>query len=273
MSLLHKTEVGDRQYHIRCRRGDLAKYLLVPGDPDRVPKIARFWDEAREVSAHREFRAFTGRYKGVGVSALSSGIGPACMAIAFNEAARVGVKTFIRVGSCGSVQEDVGCGDLVILTGAVRLDGTSNCYVSVEYPALADYEVVLALIEAAETLGVSYHVGLAATTCDFYAGQQRPTLCEGNLRPTNGLVESLRKAGVLVFEMEAATLFVLASVFGLKAGAVCAVYANRVKNEFKPGAGEQDCIKVANEAVSILASWEKTKKAEKKRWFFPSLLR
>jgi len=177
VNLLHKTEVGGKQYHIRCGRGDLTRHLLIPGDPDRVPKIAKFWDEAKEISAHREFRAFKGKYKGIEISALSSGIGPACMAIAVNEAAKIGVKTFVRVGSCGSIQEEVSCGDLVILTGAVRLDGTSNCYVSVEYPALADYEVVLALIEAAENLGVTYHVGLAATTCDFYAGQQRPTLC------------------------------------------------------------------------------------------------
>jgi len=246
---------------------------LVPGDPSRVPKIAEFWDDAEEVSAHREFRAFKGRYKGVEVSALSSGIGPACMAIAVNEAARIGVETFIRVGSCGSIQENVECGDLVILTGAVRLDGTSSCYVSVEYPAVADYEVVSALVEAAENLGINYHVGLAATTCDFYAGQERPTFSAESSRFPGGLVDRLRKAGVLVFEMEAATLFVLASVFGLRAGAVCAVYANRLRDEFKPGAGELECVRVANEALKILASWEEIKKAEKKRWFFPGLLR
>lgn len=245
----------------------------MPGDPDRVPKIAEFWDEAEEISSHREFRAFKGKYRGVEISALSSGIGPACMAIAVNEAARIGVEVFIRVGSCGSIQEDVECGDLVILTGAIRLDGTSDRYAPVEYPALASYEAVLALLEAAESLEVKYHVGLAATTCDFYAGQGRPVFRAGESRPSSGLVERLRKAGVLALEMEAATLFVLAGVFGLRAGAVCAVYANRLRDEFKPGAGELDCVRVANEAVRIMASWDEVKGAEKKRWLFPSLLR
>ena len=268
---MHKFE-GDKQYHICCGKGDLAEYLLVPGDPERVPKIAEFWDSAREVSAHREFRAFTGTYKGVELSALSSGIGPACMSIVVNEAAKVGVKTFIRVGSCGAIQPDVQCGDIVISTAAVRFDFTSNYYAFPEYPAVADYEVVLALIEACERLGLNnYHVGLTATTADFYAGQSRP-VGKQTLPRTENLIPILQKANVINFEMEAATLFTIANVYGLKAGAVCAVYANRVRNEFKPGAGEQNCIKAANEAVKILAEWREKKGKCRRKWFFPSLL-
>jgi uridine phosphorylase len=271
-SLHHKLE-DDKQYHIRCGKGDLAEYLLVPGDPDRVPKIAGFWDVAKEISMHREFRAFTGKYKGVDVSAISSGIGPACMAIVVNEALRIGVKTFIRVGSCGAIQRNVKCGDLVISTAAVRLDFTSNCYVMVEYPAVASYEVVLALIEACESLGITnYHVGLTATTADFYAGQARQTMEDVTFEQTKNFVEVLQKANVINFEMEAATLFTLANLYGLKAGAICAVYANRITDEFKPNAGEEDCIKVANEAVKILADWTIEKQKQRKRWFFPSLI-
>lgn len=268
--IVHPTVSSDKQYHIACRKGDLAKYLLVPGDPERVPKIASFWDSAKEVSCHREFRSFTGKYKDVPISALSSGIGPACMAIAVNEASRVGVHTFVRVGSTGAIQKDIDCGDLIISTAAVRLDYTSNCYIMPEYPAVANYEVLLALIEAAESLGIgNYHVGVTATTADFYAGQNRPA---ATISRMEDLLPTLQKAKVLNFEMETATLFTLASLYGLRAGSVCAVYANRCRNEFKPGAGEENAIKVANEAAKILYEWDAKKRRKKKHWLFPSLL-
>ena len=249
---MHPTVSGGKQYHIACRKGDLAQYLLVPGDPDRVPKIAKFWDSAREVSCHREFRSFTGKYKGVPISALSSGIGPACMAIAVNEASRIDVHTFVRVGSTGAIQEDIDCGDLIISSAAVRLGCASNCYIMPEYPAVAHYEVLLALIEAAESLGISnYHVGMTATTADFYAGQNR-SISMGTESPSENLLPTLQKARVLNFEMETATLLTLASLYRLRAGSICAVYANRCRNEFMSGAGEENAIKIANEAVKIL---------------------
>jgi len=269
---MHSTILGDKQYHIACRKGDLAKYLLVPGDPNRVPKIAKFWDSASEVSCHREFRSFTGKYKGVPTSAMSSGIGPACMAILVNEASRVGVQTFIRVGSTGAIQEEIDCGDVVISSAAVRLDCTSNCYIMPEYPAVANYEVLLALIEAAESLGIdNYHVGVTATTSDFYAGQNRLTIKEISLQKED-LPSKLQKARVLNFEMETATLYTLATLYGLRAGAICAVYANRCTNKFKPQAGEENAIKIANEATKMLYEWDKKKHKKGKRWLFPSIL-
>lgn len=267
---MHPNASHKKQYHIACSKGDLEKYLLVPGAPDRVPKIARFWESAKEVSCRREFRSFTGKYKGVPLSALSSGIGPACMAIVVNEAAHVGVNTFIRVGSTGAIQPNIECGDLIFSSAAVRLDCTSNCYVITEYPAVSSYEVLLALIEAAESLGINnYHVGITATTADFYAGQNRPTKTE--LGSTENLMPLLQKAKVLNFEMETATLFTLTSLYGLRAGAVCAVYANRCKNEFKENAGEENAIKVANEAVKKLNDWDALKEKKNKKWFYPSL--
>jgi uridine phosphorylase len=270
---LHGKSFSGKQYHIACEQGDLAEYLLVPGDPDRVPKIANFWDSAKEVSSNREFRSFTGIYKGVPVSALSSGIGPACMAIAVNEAANIGVNTFIRVGSTGAIQPSIDCGDVVLSSAAVRLDCTSNCYIMPEYPALANYEVLLALIEAAESLGIrNYHVGVTATTADFYAGQNRPIKAQRNLETAN-LLPTLQKAGVLNVEMETATLYTLASLYGLRAGAVCAVYNSHVTNEFKAGAGEETAIRIANEATKILGEWDAKKRKSKKSCFFPSLLK
>lgn len=261
------------QYHINCKPGDLADYLLLGGDPERVPKMAKQWTKAKEVSSHREFRTFTGIYKDVKVSAMSSGIGPAATAIVVNEAAKIGVNTFIRVGSCGALQKGIQCGDLVISSAAIRLDGTSNCYVIPEYPAVADYEVLLALIEAAESLGVKYHIGVTATASDFYAGQARTTTKEFLAPQCTELIHALQNAGVLNFEMETATLFVLCGLFGLRAGSVQAVFANRVTNEVKPYAGEEDCIKVTNEAIRILDSWNKKKKTKKKKHFYPSLIR
>ncbi|MGQ9538226.1 MAG: nucleoside phosphorylase [Candidatus Bathycorpusculaceae bacterium] len=257
-----------KQYHISCGKGDLAEYLLVPGDPDRIPKITKLWESAKEISCHREFRSATGKYKGVPISALSSGIGPACMAIVVNEASAIGVHTFIRVGSTGAIQKSIKCGDLVISSAAVRLDGTSNCYIMPEYPAVVNHEVLLALIEAAETLGISrYHVGVTATTSDFYAGQNRPVKTKAN-----NVLSALQKAKVLNFEMETATLFTLASLYSLRAGAICAVYANRCTGEFKPGEGEENAIKIANETVKILHEWDEKKRAKGKKWLYPSLL-
>jgi uridine phosphorylase len=269
---VHSTASSRKQYHIACGPGDLAEYLLVPGDPDRVPRIAKLWDSARKVSRHREFCSYRGKYKGVPISALSSGIGPACMAIAVNESSNIGVNALIRVGSTGAIQKDIACGDLIISSAAVRLDCTSNCYVMPEYPAVASYEVLLALIEAAENMNVgNYHVGVTATTSDFYAGQNRPTAktCSSNME---NLLPTLQKAGVLSLDMETATLYTLASLYGLRACSICAVYANRCTNEFKPGEGEKNAIKIANEAVKILKEWDTTKRKKKRQWLFPSLI-
>jgi uridine phosphorylase len=269
---MRHVDSGGKQYHIACGNGDLADYLLLPGDPDRVDRIVSFWDCANEVSSRREFRSFTGKFKGVPISVLSTGIGPACMAIAVNEAANVGVHNFIRVGTTGAIQKNIACGDVVISSGAVRLDCTSNCYIMPEYPAAANYEVLLALIEAAEVLKVqNYHVGVTATTADFYAGQNRFT-AEGYCGQNENMLPALQKAGVLNFEMETATLLTLASLYGLRAASVCAVVANRCTNESSAGGGEETAIRIANEAVRLLHEWDKLKKKAKKPWLFPSLI-
>ena len=269
---MHSKNNISKQYHICCGQGDLEETLLVPGDPDRIPKIASSWDSSTEVASNREFRSISGVYHGLHISALSSGIGPACMAIVVNEASRIGVKNFIRVGSTGSLQPNIACGDVVISSAAVRLDAASDCYVIPEYPAAAHYEVLLALIEAAEQLGIcNYHVGVTATTTDFYAGQNRPIRRGASIG--DNLVPTLQKAGVLNVEMEAATLFTLASLFGLRAGAVLAVYNSQISGEFKPHAGEENAIKIANEAARILSDWDSVKKKNGKPYLFPSMLK
>ncbi|WP_461863616.1 uridine phosphorylase [Thermococcus sp.] len=255
------------QYHIACRPGDVARYVLLPGDPERVPKISSLWDEAEEIAFHREYRTHTGKYKGVQISVTSTGIGGPSSAIAVEELAAIGADTFIRVGSTGAIQPGMEIGDLIIARAAVRLEGTSKQYVRVEYPAAADLEVTLALIEAAESLGVRYHLGITASTDSFYLGQGRPGLKGYFPSFAKNILDDLRQANVTNFEMEAATLFTLASIYGLRAGCVCAVFANRVTNEFGK-AGEKEAALVASEAVKILAEWDEEKeKAGKKVWF------
>jgi uridine phosphorylase len=270
--VVHGAGSDGRQYHIACGKGDLAGYVLLPGDPDRIDRIVKHWDSAEEVSCHREFRSFTGEYGGVPISVLSTGIGPASMAIAVNEAVNVGVHTFVRVGSTAAIQKRIACGDVIISSAAVRLDGTSDCYVMPEYPAAANYEALLALVEAAEGLKVhDYHVGVTATTADFYAGQSRVT-AGGYLGRNESLLPLLQRAGVLNFEMETATLYTLASLYGLRAASVCAVFGNRSTGEFRADGGEETAVTVANESVRILSGWDKLKKKAAKPWLFPSLL-
>lgn len=267
-----ETEEG-LQYHLMVRPGDVAPYVLLPGDPGRVPKIAKYWDEARQVAIHREYNTYTGRYKGVPISATSTGIGGPSTAIAVEELLRVGAHTFIRVGTTGSIQRDVKVGDIIITYASVRLEGTSRQYVMIEYPAAASPEVVMALIEAAETLGVRYHVGITASTDSFYTGQGRPGF-KGYMQSwMKNIIPDLQAARVLNFEMESATLFTLANIYGVRAGMVTAVVANRVTGEMIPGAGEEDTIKVANEAIRILYEWDELKKRTGKKYFYPSLLK
>lgn len=267
-----ETEEG-LQYHLMVKPGDVAPYVLLPGDPGRVPKIAKYWDEARQVASHREFNTYTGKYKGVPISATSTGIGGPSTAIAVEELLRVGAHTFIRVGTTGSIQRDVKVGDIVITYASVRLEGTSRQYVMIEYPATASPEVVMALIEAAEILGVRYHVGITASTDSFYTGQGRPGF-KGYMQSwMKNIIPDLQAARVLNFEMESATLFTLANIYGARAGMVTAVVANRVTGEMIPGAGEEDAIRVANEAVRILHEWDELKKRTGKKYFYPGLLK
>ncbi len=271
-SSAREPRAGEEFYHVRVRPGGVAGYVLMPGDPERVPKIAGFWDEAEEVSFHREYRLWNGKIGGKPISACSTGIGAPSTAIAVEELARAGAHTFIRVGSTGAIQPGIEIGDLIISTAAVKLEGTSRQYVPESYPAHASYEVVLALVEAAETLGVRYHLGVTASTDSFYPGQSRPGYRGYSWSYSETLIRDLRAMGVLNFEMEASVIFTLASLYGLRAGAVCTVFANRVEDKFGVK-GEEEVSRVAVEAVKILYEWDEAKKNAGKRYFHPSLLK
>jgi uridine phosphorylase len=261
---------GRLQYHIRCGEGDVAPYCLLPGDPARVPLIASCWDERREVADYREHRTMTGRVGDVPITACSTGAGGPSSASAFEELCALGADTFIRVGTTGAIQPDIACGDLIISEAAVRRDGTSDQYVEPAYPAAADGEVTLALIEAAERLGVRYHVGVTCCTSAFYTGQGRPGFGGYWQSSMDTIVGDLQRARVLNFEMEGSTLMVLGRLFGVRVGSILAAIANRATDTFEYR-GVEDCCRVAVEAIRILAGWDAAKRARGKRRWFPSL--
>ncbi|QGX93581.1 nucleoside phosphorylase [Haloplanus rallus] len=241
----------DRQYHLEVAPGDVADTVLLPGDPDRVDVVTDRWDEAETVATHREYRTATGAYDGEPVSVTSTGIGSPSAAIAVEELARVGAETFLRVGSCGAIHPEISVGDLVITTGAVRGEGTSEEYVRPDYPAVADHAVVSALVAAAERLGYDYHCGISLSTDSFYAGQARPGF-EGFEAPgTDSLLDDLRTANVKNIEMEASAVLTLANLYGLRAGAVCTVFANRTTGEFRTE-GEGRAAEVGSLAAALL---------------------
>jgi len=231
----------------------------LPGNPGRVETITGLWDDATTVASHREYRTATGQYDECDISVTSTGIGGPSAAIALEELARVGSETFIRVGSCGTIHPEIEVGDLVISSGAVRQEGTSKEYIDPEYPAVADHEVLSALVAAAERLGYDYHVGVTMSADSFYAGQAR-TGFDGYEAPrSDELLETLRNANVANIEMEAATILTLASIYGLRAGAVCAVYANRQTGEFRTD-GDSRAAETASLAVALLARMDQIKR-------------
>lgn len=246
-----------KQYHIAVEPKDIAPYILTPGDPERVYKIASLWDSYKEKAFHREYRTVTGKYHGTPITCTSTGIGSPAIAIAVEELSRIGAHTFIRTGTCGGIQKEQRLGDVVISTGAVRLDGASKDYVIPEYPAVAHYQVIQALIQAAEELKVRYHVGITASTDTFYTGQGRPGF--ENYFPSfkRDIYEDMQKARVQNFEMEVSCLLTLASLFGKRAGAVCVIIANRETDEFEINDEYQKRAGlVASHAVKILSERE-----------------
>ncbi len=257
---------ADVQYHLEVSSDDVAETVLLPGNPERLEKIVDFWDDHEITAHHREYRTATGTTEGTPISVTSTGIGSPSAAIAVEELARVGSDTFIRVGSCGAIQPDITVGDLVITTGGVRQEGTSDEYVREDYPAVADHEVVCALVAAAERLGYDYHTGLTASTDSFYAGQGRPGFEGFEAAGADGLVEELQAANVANFEMEASAILTLANVYGLRAGAVCTVYADRHGGEFAV-TGESRAAETASLATHLLAKMDERKaEAGVDRW-------
>jgi uridine phosphorylase len=266
--------VGERQYHIGLGPGQLAEYILLPGDPDRTAVIAERLDSIEVEHRHREFASVTGMYRGQRVSIVSTGIGTDNVEIVVAEVLAITERpTFIRVGSSGALQPEIAPGDLVITSGAVRLETTTRWFVHDGYPAVADYEAVLALIEAADRLGHRAHVGVTATAPGFYGAQGRPIRRLPIRFPD--LAEEMARQRVLNFEMEASALLVLAGLAGCRAGVVCTVFVQRTTGEFPEGErmerGTAACVETGLESLRILAEMDRQKRAAGTDRWRPSL--
>jgi uridine phosphorylase len=209
-----------RQPHILCEPGELTDVALLPGDPARVDRIAGLCDDHELVAENREYRVVNATYDGRDLTLCSTGIGSPSAAIAVEELSKVGVDTFVRVGTTGALQHEIEIGDMVVATGAAKDEGTTGRYESDSYPAVPDYEVLSALVEAAEANDEDVHVGAVASDDAFYA-------------ETEAYVEDWEAAGILSVEMEAAAIFTLARRKGLRAGAICTVDGNLVEGTQK----------------------------------------
>jgi len=234
------------EFHILCDAKDIARYVFVPGSHTRARKIADHLDNARLVSDSRGYMVYTGTVDGIDMTVSSTGMGGPQTAICIEELAHLGADTFVRVGSCGTLQDNVACGDLVIPTGVYRAGATANRYLPPAFPAAPNFQVLTALVEAARKLGIQVHVGVGWTGDAFYA------------LPDLKLMETLKQAGVLSLEMEADTLFIISSFRGWRAGAI---FANDgTSTEIKPKWGEEAFhrgeeleIQIAIEAMKSIA--------------------
>ena len=216
------------QYHLQIRPWDVGRYVILPGDPKRSEKIARHFEDAKLVADSREFVTYTGYLDGEKVSVTSTGIGGPSASIAMEELALSGADTFIRVGTCGGIDLDVKGGDIVVATGAVRMEGTSREYAPIEYPAVPDYEVTNALVESCRELGLPCHVGGVQCKDAFY-GQHEPERMPVSYELLNKW-EAWKRMGCKASEMESAALFIAASHLRVRCGSNFLVVGNQERN-------------------------------------------
>jgi len=230
-----KVKDNEVLYHIGLSRNMIegAEYVLLPGDPFRVEPLAKNLDpNAKHINSNREYTSYLADFHGSKILICSTGMGCPSVGIGVEELATIGLKNFIRVGTCGGIQKYTNLGDIVISKAAVRLEGTSSHYAPMEYPAVASLDLTNALVAGAQEAKVPYHVGITASSDTFWPGQERLDNYSGYLlRKFRGSMEEWRALNVLNFEMEASTLFVMCSVFGLEAACVCGIIAKRVDSE------------------------------------------
>lgn len=254
MAMVDYTEGAGIQYHIGTRPEDVGGYVLLPGDPKRCAKIASYFTDARLVADSREFVTYTGYLDGVKVSVTSTGIGGPSAAIAMEELVHCGAHTFIRVGTCGGMQTCVEGGDLVIASGAIRMEGTSREYAPIEFPAVADVDVVCALRAAAQNQNVRFWTGVVQCKDSFY-GQHEP-----KKKPVGYELENKWQAwircGALASEMESAALFVAAGCLRVRCGSIFLAIANQERERAglpnRQVHDTEQAIQTAVEALRIL---------------------
>ncbi|WP_334105012.1 uridine phosphorylase [Muricomes intestini] len=257
--MINYSEKEGKQYHLQIGSGDVGKYVIMPGDPKRCEKIAKYLDNPVLIADSREYVTYTGLLDGVKVSVTSTGIGGPSAAIAMEELVMSGADTFIRIGTSGGMDINVKSGDLVIANGAIRMEGTSKEYAPIEYPAVPDFDVTNALVRAAKKLEKPYHVGVVQCKDSFY-GQHSP-----ETKPVGYELmskwDAWVKLGCKASEMESAALFIVASYLKARAGSVFLVLANQERAKAgldNPVVHDTDAaIRVAVEAVRELINEER----------------
>ena len=253
------TEGAGYQYHTHVGKGDVGRYVILTGDPGRCEYIVSFFDDPKFVAYNREYNCYTGTLNGEKVSVISHGIGGASTAICVEELAKCGADTFIRMGTSGGMQDDVIGGDVVIASGAIRAEGTSKEYAPIEYPAVATFDVVTALVQGAKKTGAKYHVGVAQCKDSFF-GQHEP-----ETKPVGPELlykwDAWIKCGALCSEMESSTLFVVGDYLRVRTGSILLVVANQErakKGLSNPQVHDMDIVyKTTIEAVKNLIEWDK----------------
>ena len=251
-------KLNGRGYHIACAEGEVGRYVIVPGDPGRCEKIAKYFDNPTLVAQNREYVTYTGYLDGVKVSVTSTGIGGPSASIALEELHELGADTFIRVGTCGGMNKKVRGGDCIVVTAAIRNEGTSREYAPIEFPAVADFNVTKALDDAARELGYPYHTGVVHNKDSFY-GQHDPSSMPVGYELKDKW-QAYIKLGTLASEMESAAIFTVSAARGCRAGAVMYTVWNQEEDEnytSAPNTDTEAAIKIAIEALRILIKNDK----------------
>ena len=252
----------EKQFHIHCAPGDVGRYCILPGDPGRVPSIAALFDDAKQVACNREFNVWTGYLLGEKVTACSTGIGGPSAAIAMEELHNCGADTFIRTGTCGGIDLDVRSGDIVVATGAIRYEHTSQEYAPIEYPAVPDLLVTGCLSWAAKSLGLPLHTGVVQCKDSFY-GQHSPDASPVSYE-LKAKWDSWKRLGVKASEMESAALFVVAASLGCRCGSCFHVIWNQEREaaglDQQMSEDTSAAVKVAVEALKLLIQCDRKEK-------------
>ena len=223
------SEDASRQYHIQVAKGEVGKYVIMPGDPKRCAKIAKYFENPVLIADNREYVTYTGTLDGVKVSVTSTGIGGPSASIAMEELYRCGADTFIRIGTCGGMQTNVKSGDVVVATGAIRMEGTSKEYAPIEFPSVANLNVTNALVAASKKIGCPFHTGVVQCKDAFY-GQHEPETKPVSYELMNKW-EAWKRLGCLASEMESAAMFIVASYLKVRAGSCFLVVANQEREK------------------------------------------
>ena len=258
--MVYESEQG-LEYHIKVNEDLIGRYVIMPGDPKRCSAIAKYLEDAELVADSREFITYTGYLGGEKVSVTSTGIGGPSAAIALEELVHSGAHTFIRVGTCGGMQTDIIGGDIVVATGSVRMEGTSREYAPIEYPAVADIDVVNALVRSAKALAVPVHAGVVQSKDSFY-GQHSPQIMPVSYELSDKW-EAWKRMGCKASEMESAALFIVWAFLKVRVGACFLVVANQERAAAglpNPEVHDTDrAIRVAVNAIKELIEEDKRK--------------